>query len=632
MIFKPAINNSKKIFSIYNSLSSSGLSDAQIISALLNLLKTKNIDNDLTLLVLFSDLYTNHNLDFISVIELIGLAHQKAKEKSSISGTDERKHNGIYYTNYSIAKRIAEETLSFYGKDFDPAKNKFLEPCAGTGIFGIAYLDTIFQLDKKYILNAQNIINNMFFADIDGEAIALLKTIINLYLKAKYSVNASVPDKNIFIGNVLFRNNTDGSISKNDLTIQFNIKDGFDVVLTNPPYKLLKANSNKYNEVTDNYKDEITKILDFIRKHNAYKFNSGTLNLYKLFVEEILENYTKKDGKIGLLIPSTLLSDKQSYELRKRILENYYLSTIYTIPEKNNFFLDISQAFCFFSLDKSNSSGELILKTNVSDVGGFNKENISVSKMRISMISTLQEIISTDKIGWQILNKMHKNKKLKEISSITNLRGELDLTLDKKFIINEGSEYNLLRGNGIKEFIFSKDNLFVDNKFINKLNGKAKFLLSERIVCQQISNINLTKRLKFSKVPKNIVLGNSCNFIVTNSDTLFLESNISLDYLLGVLNSFLLNWRFQLTSSNNHIGNYELDELPLAIPDLKQKSIVEDFVDKLVEDPNNNEYKVKLNVAVFDIYGLDHEEALYILDKHRKNDVAELTGKYMHQL
>jgi Alw26I/Eco31I/Esp3I family type II restriction m6 adenine DNA methyltransferase len=627
---KPAKNNSKLIYSTYSSLASSGMSDGAIIESLVNLLKTNKLGNDLTLTAFLSWFYITNELDHVSIIELIGLTHQKKKEKITISDTNERKHNGIYYTNYSIAKRIAEDTLSLYGDSFDPTKLTFLEPCSGTGIFAVAYLDTIFQTDKKYLFQVQNILNHMFFADIDGDAINLLKIILPAYLKIKYGIEATIPEKNTYIGDVLF-NIDKGNVSKNDLKAIFNVNSGFDVVLTNPPYKLFKANSNKYNEGT-NYKEQLTEILRFIRKNNTYKFNTGTLNLYKLFVEEIIENYTHNNGKVGLLIPSTLLSDKQSYELRSRILDKYSLSEIYTIPEKNNFFLDISQAFCFFSLDKSKPTDELRLKTNISDSVDLNKEYVSVSKTRINSISTLKEIVTADNMGWRILSKIHKNKKLKDIPSIINLRGELDLTLDKKYITDDGTEYYLLRGNGIKEFSFNKENLFVQNNFINKLNGKAKFLLSERLVCQQISNINLSKRLKFSKIPRNIVLGNSCNFIVTNIDTLFSEANISLDYLLGVLNSFLLNWRFQLTSSNNHIGNYELDELPLAIPNPKQKSIIEDLVGKLVKDPNNNEFKAKLNLSVFDMYGLDKEEALYILDQHRKNETAELTSRYLYQI
>lgn len=628
---QPVKNNSKQIYSTYNFLSSGGLCDNAIIENLLSLLKKGALETDLTLTAFLSEFYIDNELDLISVIELIGLTHQKRKEKQTISRTDERKHNGIYYTNYSIARRIAEDTILLYKNNFDPTKLTFLEPCCGTGIFALAYLDVIFKLNKNYLPKAQQIINNMYFADIDGEAISLLKSILTTYLEKRYFVKVYIPETNLYVGDVLFTVKN-GELTKTDLKTIFNKKDKFDIVLTNPPYKLLKANSNKYNEGTDNYKKDVTEILSYIRKHNVYKYNSGTLNLYKLFLEEILENYTNKEGKIGILIPSTLLTDKQSYELRNRILNSYTLSTIYTIPEKNNFFVDIRQAFCFFSVNKSELSNDLFLKMNISDTKELDNNVISVTKTKVSSISTLQEIVSTDNIGWQILEKIHKYNKLKDFPSISNLRGELDLTIDKRFITNEGTEYNLLRGNGIKEFALKKDNLYVDNKFINKLNGKAKFLLSERIACQQISNINLAKRLKFTKVPKKIVLGNSCNFIVKNSDALLSENNISLHYLLGILNSFLLNWRFKLTSSNNHIGNYELDELPIALPSMKQKAIIEDLVGKLTNNPNNNEYGVQLNATVFDIYGLTLKESLYILDKHRKHDIAEMTGRYIYQV
>jgi len=622
----PVINNSRKIYSTYNYLSSCGFSDDVISNNLLNFLAKGELSKDLTFTALLSDFYSTAKHNYIDLVELIGLVHQKSKEKISISDTDARKHNGIYYTNYSIARHIARDVLSLFDKDFNPTKNTFLEPCSGTGIFAIAYLDEIFETDSKYLKKAQGIINNMYYADIDESAINLLKKILPAYLKAKYKININIPNNNVFIGDVLFELNGTNLI-KNNLKDKFNRLEGFDIVITNPPYKLLKASSNKYKKGT-NYKEQVSEILKLIRKNKSYKLNRGTLNLYKLFVEEILENYTNNNGKIGLLIPSTLLSDKQSYELRNRILEKYSISTIYCIPENNNFFLDISQAFCFFALDKSKSSNDINVKNNIFDVSELDKKSILVSKNRINSVSTMKEIVSTDDKGWKILDKIHRFKKLKEIPAITNLRGELDLTLDKRYLTSVTTKYKLLRGNGVKEFSFIGDRLFVHGDFIKKLNGKAGYILSDRLVCQQVSNVSLNKRLKFSKIPKNIVLGNSCNFIATNSDSLFVESHISLDYLLGILNSLLLNWRFQLTSSNNHIGNYELNELPVAIPSTNQKNVIEDLALKLISEPDNDNYKVKLNIIVFDLYGLNKDESLYILDHHKDTKVAKLTRNY----
>src|SRR5690606_33443321 len=107
------------------------------------------------------------------------------------------------------------------------------------------YLDTIFQRSKSYLQKSQQIVNNMYFADIDGDAISLLKTILPNYLKAKYSIKVNIPEQNLYVGDVLF-STTNDTINKVDIKTIFNSKDGFDIILTNPPYKLLKANSNKY--------------------------------------------------------------------------------------------------------------------------------------------------------------------------------------------------------------------------------------------------------------------------------------------------------------------------------------------------------------------------------------------------
>ncbi|NMC61917.1 MAG: hypothetical protein GYA55_01980, partial [SAR324 cluster bacterium] len=116
------------------------------------------------------------------------------KEKSLISNTDERKHNGIYYTNYSIAKKIAEESISLFDNGIDFTKLAFLEPCVGIGIFALAYIDTVIERNIKLVSKLQAVINNMFYADIDKDAIKLLKIIIPIYAKAKYKVSVVIPE------------------------------------------------------------------------------------------------------------------------------------------------------------------------------------------------------------------------------------------------------------------------------------------------------------------------------------------------------------------------------------------------------------------------------------------------------
>jgi len=137
----------------------------------------------------------------------------------------------------------------------------------------------------------------------------------------------------------------------------------------------------------------------------------------------------------------------------------------------------------------------------------------------------------------------------------------------------------------IDSFVSKKSKDFIDND-LNK----------QRLICQQISNVDLKKRLKFTFSEQNDILANSCNYI--NS----LRSFDDLRKLHLLLNSELLNWRFKVTSSNNHVNNYELDELPIL------------NLDKLdLKDFKKNKYENEMRICK--LYGLSENEIIYILDK-----------------
>lgn len=605
----------KDIFETYNILNGYNVSNQVIINTLLKFFVSKKIpDSFIVNNILRNKLSTNNSPDPIKITHLIGLAHQKEKENIQISQTNERSHFGIYYTDYKIALNIAESALHELTLKKDAVNLKFLEPCAGIGMFIVAYLDTIinkFKINDEKEL--QNIINNIYFADIDAAALKIATKLIPAYIKYRYDLDIIINKANYYTGDLLFKIEGD-KITKNNPRQIFNVPAGFDIVLTNPPYKLLKANANKYDEKNERYKEEVNKIIDFIKKENVYKFNEGTLNLYKLFVEEIAENYTHEKGVLGLLIPMTILNDQQSEKLRKRIFKEFAVSTIHIIPEKNNFFPDISQAFCFFTVKKGRISKKIEVIKNVTSAEIFLNKPLTINKDDFEQISTSFPIIIEGEEGLKILNKLHKFPKLSSHSSLANLRGELDLTLHKEFITERETSLPLIKGINISEFEHARPTLYVKEEFLGKINGKKKYVAKNRLVCQQISNIHSAKRLKFTIIPKNYILGNSCNFIALE-DSLFVENNLSLYYLLGILNSYLIDWRFRITNSNNHISNYELFDLPILKPNNKTKSEIEELAKILEKNYNSNIFR-KLNDRVFGLYGLTENEKDYIVGNY----------------
>jgi len=543
--------------------------------------------------------------DAIAAFELIGKHHQEDVEKQVLFKTNMRKHNGVYYTPYSVAYRIISDTLA---KNPPTLDRLFLEPCAGNGVFVIAYIDYVISVLKLQDQHSvQHLLDRTYCADIDPKAMLLLDACIEAYMLKKYGFVAKLKKENLFVGNALYQQNEDGVI-KVDLRDVFNRPKGFDYIFTNPPYKLLKANSDRYDgDDSIAHKQELKQIIDFLKKGNYYPFSQGALNLYKLFVEDISTRYLKEHGGVGLLVPQTILNDKHSTELRKLIIERYELTKVYVIPEQASFFEGITQAFCLFGFNdtiKKSKTFEVVI--NVRDGKGFARKGYKTSADKLLNISVFEPVIITDESGYKILNKIHAHPSVRENTDVQNLRGELDLTLNKENITKEPTPYKLIRGAHISSFDIAPSDEHVISSFLEK-SAKAKYAQFDRLVCQQISNMKASHRLKFALAPKNTVLANSVNFIHVNKD-----SSYSAKSLLALLNSTLLNWRFKLTSSNNHINNYEIDDLPLPVTLSSEHRIkLEACIDKLGVFSKQQVIEA-IDAITAEIYSLSPDELVYV--------------------
>jgi adenine-specific DNA-methyltransferase len=510
------------------------------------------------------------------------------------------KEFGAVYTLQKITNEIVATTIENSNKHRDNKDLKCLDYACGTGRF---YFEAIKFLKQKFNLSIKEIVSkNLYAVDIDEVALAVLKCkIISLFdtidKETIDAISRNILHRNALIPNTSLISEFDNSFDfRNDFASIF-IKGGFDAVFSNPPYYLLKVNKNKstlLNGYFDTLQRKVANELNFFKTSGFYQYSiEGMLNYYQISIEMILK-MTKPKGQIGIICPASIFADLTSTKLRKYLLSKNKLHFIRYYSEASNLFDNVAQSTVIFYLEKEGISKKIEI-----EVGSTNF-NVSYETIK-SIFNVNQEIPLIEKTGWNILEKLSKYSKLKEFSFIRNKRGELDLTLYKDCIIDHGnSDYRLVRGNMISENgIIDKNNEYVDiEKFINKksIDFKEKDFNTKRLVCQQISNIDLNKRMKFTFSEKNDILANSCNYI--NSSRNFED----LQKLYFILNSELLNWRFKVTSSNNHINNYELDELPI----IDLNSIDLKYFNG--ENQTNNSLICKL-------YGLNEQETEYILGK-----------------
>lgn len=522
-----------------------------------------------------------------------------------------RKQTGSYYTSLELTYYMVKEMVESLGKEiraFLPNK-RFLEPCVGTGNFVFAYLRVCKEYDfskEEY----QSILNNIYVCDINADALSIYRSNLTAVASEWFGIQLTDEYFANHVGTGLLFDVGDDDIKYIPITAIFSeeiVGSGFDFIATNPPYKNLKAECSHYQSVEQKNQDKAkySAIAELASKYFLYS-TTGTLNLYKLFVEEMIERYASPTGVCSLLIPSSILSDKSCAKLRTRILESCCIKSIRLFSEGSSY-VDASQALCAMLLHKGNRTNSILIDGSF-DCNISNESIVSIEDILDE--STGNAILVLNKNEYRLRKKMRQFPTIREIPYIINMRGELDMTLNKKSITTSETAYPLYRGRhiGYYKTIDFEPKEFVLESFV-EATAKKPYIFSPRIICQQIVNMAKKRRISFAPVPVSSVLGNSCNFVTVEDN----DDGVDIYYVLGVLNSTLIDWYFKLTSSNNHINNYEIDNFPIPIAFAKKDEVAA-LVQQYLTDSDDSLLS-RIDSLIYEAYGL--------LDESEKTNTAD---------
>jgi len=95
---------------------------------------------------------------------------------------------------------------------------------------------------------------------------------------------------------------------------------GFDAVIGNPPWEMVRGDFGE-EEARTTRKAEAKRLTDFVRESGIYRVDSSAhANLYQLFLERALQ-LVRRGGRIGLVLPSGLVSDAGTAALRRHLFD-----------------------------------------------------------------------------------------------------------------------------------------------------------------------------------------------------------------------------------------------------------------------------------------------------------------------
>ncbi|WQX07915.1 Eco57I restriction-modification methylase domain-containing protein [Helicobacter pylori] len=371
---------------------------------------------------------------------------------------------------------------------------------------------------------------------------------------------------------------------------------GFDCIIGNPPYMQVKK--GLYSSI-------------------FYPFSEGKdigkQNTYKVFIE-LGFNLTKQKGLISLITQSSIMCDCSAQFTRELLLKYCQIHYFVEFNKKQKLFSNVIQGVCIleFLKDRPNKEHAFKIAINNTQIQMNQIQYEQIKQDEILKFFPLYEIPLIKSGEMEIVRKIKTDKiSLRDLLE-KSLQGNINTIHLKDIQDQKETNGRIYKGANCHRYFLDTQYLFAkDNQITQQIFEKNYY---QNIIVTQ----NITGTSDAYRIHANLIE-------VKNQEMLFLDTcNLSYckerehaKFLVGLLNSRLLDWLFRKTSTNNHVNLYELETLPIPQITEKNQELADEIialVDKILKskakDPKANTQKLEkeIDALVYQLYHLTDEE------------------------
>jgi len=335
---------------------------------------------------------------------------------------------------------------------------------------------------------------------------------------------------------------------------------GWDCVIGNPPYDVLAEKELGYS--VDQEK------LFFKSKVELYPAIGNKLNLYRLFTVKGLA-LTKERMKFSFIIPMAILGDDQATRTRKWIINNFQIEQIEAFPQKDDphkrVFFEAKLPTTIIVVTKDKPIRKAPVITHPGRLFGEVSKYYKLDQSKIQLLDTHSfSIPLLAEEEWVLCERIFLSKWVKKIGDqYHSYQGEINETSMKHFLTKEPIGPEILRGGVVQRYELldtpkQGEKWFLNiEKYTNEVSEKSKkaHVGSWRIGYQRNAALDNYRRIISTIIPPEKHFFDSISYLIPEDEERF--------YLLAILNSNLIEFRFRLASTNNHVNGYEIEALPL---------------------------------------------------------------------
>jgi adenine-specific DNA-methyltransferase len=363
---------------------------------------------------------------------------------------------------------------------------------------------------------------------------------------------------------------------------------GFDAILGNPPYIVVKGGRYTGGEFSKS-------AIEYIKLN--YTTGQQQINTYTLFIE-LTKNILGRYGVVKLIVPNTFLANEYSIQLRKFLLENFFIDELNNV---GSVFEDAGvEAIILGFSNLSNQSTYITNKgksyfIDLNEVSSFTSDNkflILLDKTKSNVIKKLNRFprVSTYARVWRGLTTGNDNKYLSS-KSYDNKNYKPLIT---------GADIERFKTPHSKKYV-----LYIPSE-LDRPRDERIFNLKEKLLSKFVGT-----KLCFSYDDQQLyVLNSACITELT-------DASIDIKFVLGVLNSTLMNFYFKNVFTDYRetfpiMKSGNIEDLPFSKGSENLRSDITQIVSKLSQDNiETSEVFVlerRLDELVYQLYDLSSDE------------------------
>lgn len=354
----------------------------------------------------------------------------------------------------------------------------------------------------------------------------------------------------------------------------FGINKGFDILIGNPPYVVVKK--------TD---------------YPTYDWNS---DLYKMFFEKGLKNLINESGLLSYITPKFFLVNKDDEEMRKFFMNNMNLISLTlcnpfdVVTENVITFIENGSTGAIVPVYKHSPSDKVFKRIEDLDIE-YSRTN-PYSEMVLEIPAVVIDLLSKIQSSHPVFKDITKSKRGAEVS--------------KNYLRDNDSGLQSLIGMDMKKYSISCKDTFLDYEH-KEYKRLGSFFNQDLIYLRRVDSCLEATTSDFHYGFNKNVYG----IQVTNK-------NYRLQYVLAILNAKIVDFYYKKKFSTKkedvfpEIQTYLYEQLP--IPEASEDNqvpfveTVKTILQKKIENLDTTKEEMYIDMLAYHLYGLSYEEILII--------------------